>query len=235
MDIEGFSRFLRDQDGNANVPCVNWNDAKLNRNANWLDNKWNKNDRVLLLDTFIFFTTRVTSGGGVFLVLLYLMKKILQNEIPSYKKFCSFQNLFSAWQEFKKRKQQKVDVAEFASDLIHNLSILESSLLSLNYKHGGYFHFKISDPKQRDIHKAINRFRDFSRKVSKNNTETCWVLKCDIKKFFANIDHQTLKNILAKHIKDKNIFWLLGRVMTFWGGCIFQNTEYLERALKEEC
>ena len=38
-------------------------------------------------------------------------------------------------------------------------------------------------------HKALNRFRQFAFVVSKNNTRTCWVLKCDIKKFFANIDH----------------------------------------------
>ncbi|MDO8686913.1 MAG: reverse transcriptase domain-containing protein [Candidatus Berkelbacteria bacterium] len=62
-------------------------------------------------------------------------------------------------------------------------------------------------------HKAINRFRDFSRKVSKNNTKTYWVLKCDIRKFFASIDHNILKKILEKHIKDKNILWLLSRVI----------------------
>jgi retron-type reverse transcriptase len=28
-------------------------------------------------------------------------------------------------------------------------------------------------------HKAINRFREFSYKVSKNNTKTCWILKRD--------------------------------------------------------
>jgi RNA-directed DNA polymerase len=62
-------------------------------------------------------------------------------------------------------------------------------------------------------HKAVNRFRDFHRKASKNNTKTCWVLKCDIRKFFANIDHSILKEILAKHIKDQDIFWLLGQVI----------------------
>ncbi|MFH1608683.1 MAG: reverse transcriptase domain-containing protein [Patescibacteria group bacterium] len=45
-------------------------------------------------------------------------------------------------------------------------------------------------------HKAIYRFESFIRKVSKNNTKQCWVLKCDIRKFFANIDHEILKNIL---------------------------------------
>lgn len=62
-------------------------------------------------------------------------------------------------------------------------------------------------------HKAIERFRSFSNKVSKNNTKTAWVLKCDIRKFFASIDHDILKNILAKHIADENVLWLLARVI----------------------
>lgn len=62
-------------------------------------------------------------------------------------------------------------------------------------------------------HKAVNRFREFAYKVSQNNTKTCWVLKCDIKKFFASIDHEVLKNILARQIKDKDILWLLVQVI----------------------
>ena len=59
------------------------------------------------------------------------------------------------------------------------------------------------------MHKAINRFGDFSRIVSKNNTKSCWILKCDIKKFFASVDQKTLIEILQKHITDKNILNLL--------------------------
>ena len=62
-------------------------------------------------------------------------------------------------------------------------------------------------------HKAIYRFENFIRKVSKNNTKNCWVLKCDIKKFFASIDHSILKSILVKHIQDKDVLWLLFNVI----------------------
>ena len=41
---------------------------------------------------------------------------------------------------------------------------------------------------------------------------TCWVLKGDIKKFFANIDQKILLEILQNYIPDKNIMWLLERV-----------------------
>lgn len=50
-------------------------------------------------------------------------------------------------------------------------------------------------------HKAINRFEQFHRIVSKNNTKPCWILKCDIKKFFASVDQQILVKILEKHFR----------------------------------
>ncbi len=62
-------------------------------------------------------------------------------------------------------------------------------------------------------HKALDRFRLFFQKASKNNTKTVWVLKCDIKKFFANIDHFVLKNILQENIYDMDVNWLLEQVI----------------------
>ena len=62
-------------------------------------------------------------------------------------------------------------------------------------------------------HKAVNRFRRFAYKMSKNNTKTCWILKCDIRKFFASIDHQILKNILEEYIPDKKILDLLNEII----------------------
>jgi len=62
-------------------------------------------------------------------------------------------------------------------------------------------------------HRAINKFREYTRIVSKNNTKTCWILKCDIKKFFANIDHQILMEILQEYIPDKNILNLLENII----------------------
>ncbi|TSC67112.1 MAG: Uncharacterized protein CEO19_366, partial [Parcubacteria group bacterium Gr01-1014_73] len=62
---------------------------------------------------------------------------------------------------------------------------------------------------EKGTHKAINRFRRFVWKVGKNNTKTCWILKCDIKKFFANIKHEILLRILCERITDENSLKLL--------------------------
>lgn len=62
-------------------------------------------------------------------------------------------------------------------------------------------------------HAAINKFRSFSYEVGKNNTRTCWVLKCDIRKFFASIDHAVLTEILCLYIPDADTLWLLEKVI----------------------
>ena len=62
-------------------------------------------------------------------------------------------------------------------------------------------------------HKALGRFKDFSRAVSQNHTNTVWVLKCDIRKFFASIDHFVLKEILYQHIDSSETLWLLENVI----------------------
>lgn len=62
-------------------------------------------------------------------------------------------------------------------------------------------------------HKALDRFTTFANQVSQNNTQTGWVLKCDIRKFFASIDQNVLLGILAIYIPDQNILWLLERII----------------------
>ena len=186
-------------------------------------------------------------GGGSW---LHLFMKISFAE--NFEKIASAENLLEAWREFLDGKSKKRDVQEFQLRLMDNILSLCADLINGTYRHGGYEHFKISDPKPRDIHKAcvrdrlvhhaiyrqlypffdrtfisdsfscrddkgtlaaINRFRSFAYAASKNNTRTCWVLKCDIRKFFANIDHATLIAMLESYIPDQAIIALLKEVI----------------------
>ena len=62
-------------------------------------------------------------------------------------------------------------------------------------------------------HRAVNRLRGFALRVSQNNTRNCFVLQCDIKKFFDSIDHKILLELLKKKIQDEKMFWLLDRIV----------------------
>lgn len=133
-----------------------------------------------------------------------------------------------------------------------NILALHTELRNKSYRHGDYHHFRISDPKPRDIHKAsvrdrllhhalhrqlypffdrtfipdsyscrirkgthkaMDRFRVFSYRVTKNHTRTAWVLKCDIRKFFASVDQKILMDSIRWYVQDSDVVWLIGQVV----------------------
>ena len=63
-------------------------------------------------------------------------------------------------------------------------------------------------------HRAIRQFASMARVVSRNHTRTCWVLQCDIRKFFASIDQAVLQSVLQRYIPDQDILWLLKNIIT---------------------
>lgn len=169
-----------------------------------------------------------------------------------YEQITSLENLFQAWNEFRKGKRSKIDVQNFEINLEDNLFSLHEKLKLKLYKHASYVAFNIYDPKFRHIHKAkvadriihhaivsviepifdkgfiydsyscrktkgmhkaVKRLATFTRGVSKNYTNKCFVLKLDIKKFFASVDHEILLNLLKRKIKDRDIIWLLLEVI----------------------
>ena len=65
----------------------------------------------------------------------------------------------------------------------------------------------------RGTHKALAKFREYARTASRNNTRTCWVLKCDIRKFFASIDQNVLIGVLSTYIPDQDVSWLLKEII----------------------
>lgn len=71
----------------------------------------------------------------------------------------SVANLLKAWNEFKRSKRKKRDVAIFELDLEGNIFALHHELVSRKYVHDPYFDFYVCDPKRRHIHKATVRDR----------------------------------------------------------------------------
>ncbi|MBI5004002.1 group II intron reverse transcriptase domain-containing protein [Candidatus Kaiserbacteria bacterium] len=102
---------------------------------------------------------------------------------------------------------------------IHKATVRDRLLHHAIYRHLYPFfdHTFIADSyscrRGKGTHKAMDRFRSFAYQVSKNHTRTVWVLKCDIKKFFASIDQATLFAIVARYIPDKDISRLIGEII----------------------
>ncbi|MFH0779276.1 MAG: reverse transcriptase domain-containing protein [Parcubacteria group bacterium] len=66
---------------------------------------------------------------------------------------------------------------------------------------------------ERGIHKALLDLVKFSRKASMNYRQDFWCLKCDIRKFFDNIDHGVLIDILNQKIKDEKFLQLIKAIV----------------------
>ncbi len=62
-------------------------------------------------------------------------------------------------------------------------------------------------------HRAVNRLQRFAGKVSKNSIRNCFVLKCDVKKFFDSIDHDILIALIQNKVKDSGTIWLLKEII----------------------
>jgi len=165
-----------------------------------------------------------------------------------FDRIISPENLFEAWESFKRDKRNKADVMEFERNLEKNIFQLHRSLKSGIYRHSRYYGFYIRDPKQRHIHKAnvrdrvlhhaifsvvnpifeetfiatsfscrigfgthkgVDALERVARGIGQNGTSDCFVLKCDVQKFFDSVDHEILISILKKRIKDEKVIWLL--------------------------
>jgi RNA-directed DNA polymerase len=165
-----------------------------------------------------------------------------------YESIISVENLLDAWREFVKGKRKRIDVQEFGRHLMKNVLGLHRELSSCTYLHGGYHHFKINDPKPRDIHKAsvrdrlvhhalyrqlypffdttfifdsyscrdekgthksLKQFRIYASRASSDHANTVWILKCDVRKFFASIDHEVLLKTANGFISDSRIVALI--------------------------
>lgn len=62
-------------------------------------------------------------------------------------------------------------------------------------------------------HRALRAVVADCRRQSHNYTQNFWYLKGDIKKFFDNVNHQTLIKILRRKIKDEKFIWLINKIL----------------------
>lgn len=70
-----------------------------------------------------------------------------------------------------------------------------------------------SSRKKKGVHAAVSRLRGFLWRLSRNNTKTVWVLKCDIRRFFDSVDHTRLLEQCRMRASDTRVILLLSDVI----------------------
>ncbi len=133
-------------------------------------------------------------------------------------------NLFSLHENLKEKKYRHGDYKAFyvrdpkvrhihkavvRDRIVHHLV---SNVLEVVFE-PQFFAHSYSCRKEKGTHKAVIELIKQARKASKNNMSALFVLKCDIKKFFASIDHKVLLALLKSSFNDKDFLWLLSEIV----------------------
>lgn len=70
---------------------------------------------------------------------------------------------------------------------------------------------------KKGTHKGVFALGKMARKASKNYSRPCFILKCDIKRFFDTVNHSMLLGILKKRVKDERVVRLLKEIIgSYW-------------------
>ena len=106
-------------------------------------------------------------------------------------------------------KTRKISKSEFRDRIIHHalVRVIESIFEPT------FIYDSCANRKGKGNLFAIKIFEKFIRKVSKNDTAPCFILKADIKHYFQEVDHEILLNIIKRKIKDEKVIWLIKRIL----------------------
>ncbi|HLC46537.1 MAG TPA: reverse transcriptase/maturase family protein [Candidatus Nanoarchaeia archaeon] len=106
-------------------------------------------------------------------------------------------------------KMRKISKSDFRDRVIHHaLCNIIEPIFEKTFIYDSY-----ANRINKGALKAIDRFDRFKRKVTRNNTLRCYVLKADIRKYFDNIEHEILLSIIKKRIFDKRVIWLIRKIL----------------------
>jgi len=102
-------------------------------------------------------------------------------------------------------KRRIINKASVADRIIHHaiVRVIEP------FYEKRFIHRSYASRKSKGLHKGVKELRRMMLAVTRNDTRKAYYLKCDIKKFFDSVDHDILKDILQKNIRDQDILDLL--------------------------
>lgn len=104
--------------------------------------------------------------------------------------------------EIHEPKRRTISAAPFRDRVVHHAlcNVLEPIF------ERAFIHDSYACRKGKGTHAAVDRFQAYARRHR-------YVLQCDIRKFFPSVDHQVLKSVIRRKIKDRDVLWLVDRII----------------------
>lgn len=113
---------------------------------------------------------------------------------------------YEVFTKFDSGKEREIYKLPYYPDRICHWAIMQQIEFIFMEVFTDFTHAAIKD---RGIHSALSQIDEYMR--DEENSEFCF--KADVRKFFPNIDHQILKDLLRKKIKDEGLLWLLFEII----------------------
>lgn len=133
-------------------------------------------------------------------------------------------NIFSLYEEVKNgaykhsaytyfqifdNKKRDIYKAEVRDRIMHQ--IIYDYLLSCFEP--AFIYDSYASRKHKGQYKAVNTFRYFVKLASASRKE-CYVLKCDVKKYFSSVDHAVLLDLIKEKIKCENVLKIITEIIS---------------------
>lgn len=106
-------------------------------------------------------------------------------------------------------KTRRIHKALVADRIIHQLLV---NILEPMFE-PRFIYDSFSCRRGKGTHAGVKRLRLLLGKASRNNTKTVYVLKCDIRQFFASVDAEILRRLIARRVASDEILWLVDEIL----------------------
>lgn len=169
------------------------------------------------------------------------IKKNTKNKIKieKFENYLSL-NIFNIYNELKEEKvkfskyhiflikepKYRIIMSQTIKDKIINHLVARYFLLKVYEK--SFLNSNIATRKGKGPLFGIKLIKKYINELKKENKDI-YYLKCDISKYFYNVDHNVLKNILRKKIKDKKALKLIDDIIDS------TNYSYISKRIEELC
>jgi len=99
-------------------------------------------------------------------------------------------------------KKRQISAAPYRDRVVHHALV---NVLEPIYERT-FIYDSYACRKGKGTHAGVKRCQEFARRFR-------FVLKADVQKFFPSLDHEILKALVARKIKDRDVLWLVGQII----------------------
>ena len=111
-------------------------------------------------------------------------------------------------------KRRKISAAPFRDRVVHHALCRVIEPIFERYFISDAYACRVD----KGTHRALDRCQEFARRYR-------YALQGDVVQFFPSIDHAILRDVLARHIRDDAVLWLIDRIVNSGAGVLAE--EYL--------